>query len=44
MKITIESTLYIDLQMQRPAGFCPECGTEVYAPGCHCLRCERRQP
>ena len=35
-------TLFYDEQAARPADFCRECGCERYAPGLHCLRCERR--
>ena len=31
-----------DPQQERPVGFCPECGGELYAPSCVCIRCERR--
>lgn len=34
--------LYIDIQTLPPAGFCPRCGCECYAPSLICLRCERR--
>ncbi len=44
MSKSIEPTLYIDPQAQIPAGSCPRCGGEVYAPGCVCLRCQRAQP
>lgn len=36
-------TLFYDPQAAVPAEFCLECGCECYAPGLHCLRCERRQ-
>jgi hypothetical protein len=39
----IESTLYIDPQAQRIAGFCPRCGGALYAPGYSCLRCREAQ-
>lgn len=42
MTITIESTLYIDPQAEKPSGFCPTCGGELYQPSHCCLRCERR--
>ena len=42
MNPAIESNLYIDPQAAKPAGFCPTCGAEVYAPSHVCLRCERR--
>ena len=35
-----QSTIYIDLQAQVPADFCPICGCERYLPGLHCVRCE----
>lgn len=41
MVTTIESTLYIDIQAQKPAAFCPRCCGERYAPSLICLRCER---
>ena len=44
MSTKIESVLYIDIQSQRPAAFCPVCGTELYAPSLICLRCERNAP
>ena len=40
MTLRIEPTLYIDPQAAIPAGFCPECGGELYRPGLHCSRCE----
>lgn len=43
MTVKVESILYIDIQKQKPAGSCPECGGEVYAPSMICLRCERRK-
>ena len=36
----IEQMLYIDPQDQPPAGFCPVCGCELYAPSLTCIRCE----
>lgn len=39
MKVTIESTYYKDPQDQIPAGYCAECGAELYAPSCQCQRC-----
>jgi hypothetical protein len=39
-----ESVLYCDPQAARPAGFCPVCGGECYAPSLMCIRCERRIP
>ncbi len=44
MSVTIEQTLYIDLQAAVPSAFCPVCGGELYAKDGTCLRCERRQP
>lgn len=41
MSTRIEGTLYIDPGAQPHAGFCPECGSELYAPSMVCLRCER---
>ena len=38
----IEGTLYMDPQDQKPAGYCPRCGGERYAPSLICGRCERR--
>ena len=36
------SALFFDPQAAIPADFCPVCGSERYAPGLHCIRCERR--
>ena len=44
MRPSIEQVLYIDPQAAVPAGFCPVCGGELYAPGLVCLRCERDKP
>ena len=44
MENIIESTLYIDLQAQKPVAFCPVCRGELYSPDGLCLRCERRKP
>lgn len=41
MSTNIEFLLYIDIQDEKPAAFCPECGGELYAPSLICLRCER---
>lgn len=41
MSTKIEPVLYIDMQKQKPAGFCDVCGGELYAPSLICLRCER---
>jgi uncharacterized membrane protein YccC len=43
MIVTIEQNLYIDPQNQIPAGFCENCGGELYAPSCICSRCQRRR-
>ena len=43
LTITIEQNLYIDPQNQVPAGYCPNCGGELYAPSHVCSRCEKRQ-
>ena len=40
MNIEIQSNLYTDPQDQPPAGFCPECGCELYWPSLVCIRCE----
>ncbi len=42
MYIQIDYTLFYDPQAAMPASFCLACGCERYAPGLHCLRCERR--
>lgn len=39
---SMEGTLYIDPQAQRPQCLCPVCGGERYSPSLICLRCERR--
>ncbi len=44
MIVTIDPTLFIDLQALPPVGPCAGCGGESYRPGGLCLRCERRQP
>ncbi len=44
MERIIESVLYIDFQASPPAGHCPCCGGECYAPGLRCVRCERDAP
>ena len=41
---TIEQTLFMDIQAQVPAAFCPVCGGELYAASLICARCERREP
>lgn len=41
MKITIESTVFVDTQAERAACFCVRCGGERYAPSLICIRCER---
>ena len=40
--MSTKSVLYTDPQAVIPAAYCPACGGELYAPGLHCLRCERR--
>ena len=40
----IEPTLYIDLQAQIPAGYCPVCGGALFRPSLECLRCRRDMP
>ncbi len=42
MYLEFPYTLFVDSQAERPACFCQNCGCECYAPGLHCLRCERR--
>ena len=42
MYTQIEYTLFYDPQAAMPEEFCRRCGCERYAPGLHCLRCERR--
>ena len=42
--MTIRPMLWTDPQAEKPRCFCPVCGGERYAPGCRCLRCERRAP
>lgn len=42
MYLEFTYTLFFDPQAERPACFCQTCGCERYAPGLHCLRCERR--
>lgn len=42
MYLEFSYTLFADPQMERPQCCCPCCGCECYAPGLHCLRCERR--
>jgi len=42
MYIEFAYTLFSDPQEAVPAEFCLRCGCERYAPGLHCLRCERR--
>jgi hypothetical protein len=43
LTVTIEIPLHRDPQAEKPAGFCPVCGMELYLPGLHCIRCERRE-
>ena len=42
MYIEFPYTLFYDPQAEIPADFCECCNCELYAPGLHCLRCERR--
>ena len=42
--LEFEYSLFVDEQAAIPGGFCGICGCECYAPGLHCLRCERRLP
>ena len=44
MYIEFPYTLFYDPQAACPAEECECCGCECYAPGLHCLRCERRKP
>ena len=44
MTALIEPTLYLDPQAAPIASFCPRCGGARYAPGEHCIRCERSAP
>ncbi len=39
MNVTIQINRFKDPQAQDPAGFCLDCGGEVYGPGCECHRC-----
>lgn len=39
MTVTIESYTFKDPQAQIPAGYCPQCSAELYAPSCQCDRC-----
>ena len=39
--LKIEPMLYTDIQSEVPKSLCPVCGGARYAPGEHCLRCER---
>lgn len=43
MQAPIAQMLYIDQQENTPAGFCPVCFGELYAPSMICLRCENAQ-
>ena len=43
MYVEFPYILFADPQAVVPAGFCEACGCELYAPGLHCLRCERRE-
>lgn len=38
----LPTQIHSDPQGEKPAAFCPTCGSELYAPGKTCLRCERR--
>lgn len=42
MYLEFPYSLFYDPQAQQPQCFCDRCGCECYAPGLHCLRCERR--
>lgn len=44
MNTPIQETLFTDPQAQIPAGFCPRCGAELYAPSLTCGRCEEEMP
>ena len=37
----IEPMLYTEIQSDIPKSRCPVCGGARYAPGEHCIRCER---
>lgn len=39
MNVTIKSEIHKDPQDQIPAGYCPDCGGELYLPSCKCHRC-----
>ena len=40
MEVRIDSVPYIDIQAALTVGFCGRCGSEVYAEGGICIRCE----
>ena len=40
MNRDVVPNLYMDIQDQPAADFCPLCGGELYLPGLTCLRCE----
>ena len=40
MEVRIDGVLYIDIQAALAVGFCDRCGSEVYAEGGICIRCE----
>ncbi len=44
MYIEFPYTLFFDAQAAVPAEECVLCGCECYAPGLHCLNCQRRKP
>jgi hypothetical protein len=39
MNVTIKKDYFKDPQDQIPAGYCPDCGGELYRPSCSCDRC-----
>ncbi len=39
----IEELLYTDPQQRQPVGKCRRCHGDIYPPGYHCPRCERRK-
>ena len=39
MNVTIKMETYKDPQDQIPAGYCGQCGGELYEPSCQCGRC-----
>ncbi len=44
VNLPLESILYTDENAAIPGGFCPLCGSELYPPGYHCIRCEKENP